>query len=161
MDYEKFLKNEKHKVPDYWNFELFCNSVMDAREEKVLYKILNTKTRKTFMAICGEIFPNMLVSDSLQDYLRRSAIKYPVSKLEVIEKPNTAPVNKPLKLRKYTEEQRLEALRLLEEGFSPKEISVAYDIPTGTLYRWKSELPKQNQLKQIEAKVDKIYNLVS
>ena len=48
-------------------------------------------------------------------------------------------------MKKYTHEQKLEALKLFEEGFSAREIFEALEIPTGTLYRWKSEDPKPQQ----------------
>lgn len=57
---------------------------------------------------------------------------------------------------KYTEEQRTEALKFFEEGFSGPEISKFLNIKIGTLYRWKSEFlrstidnPKINTLEGI------------
>lgn len=47
-------------------------------------------------------------------------------------------------MKKYTPEDKLEILTLFEEGeFSMKEISENFDIPMGTLYRWKSDRPSK------------------
>ena len=42
-------------------------------------------------------------------------------------------------MKKYTNEQKLAALRSFEDGFTAKEIFEVLGIPEGTLYRWKSE----------------------
>lgn len=43
---------------------------------------------------------------------------------------------------KYTEEQKIEALKFFEDGCTAREIFEVMDIPMGTLYRWKSEHAK-------------------
>ena len=48
-------------------------------------------------------------------------------------------------MKKYTQNQKIEALKFFEEGFSAREIFEVLEIPIGTLYRWKSEDPKSKQ----------------
>ena len=42
-------------------------------------------------------------------------------------------------MRKYSQQEKEEALRFFEENFTVKQISEVLAIPEGTLYRWKSE----------------------
>lgn len=70
-------------------------------------------------------------------------------------------------MKKYTKQQKLEALKFFEQGFGAREISEVLKIPVGTLYRWKSEDPKPQQtgtsgaeLLQLGQKVEELEKLV-
>jgi Transposase len=71
-------------------------------------------------------------------------------------------------MRKYTQEQKIEALKFFEDGFSAREIFEVLEIPIGTLYRWKSEDSKPQQtvaegdeLLQLRDKVEQLESKTS
>jgi Transposase len=71
-------------------------------------------------------------------------------------------------MRKYTQEQKIEALKFFKDGFSAREIFEVLEIPIGTLYRWKSEDSKPQQtvaegdeLLQLRDKVEQLESKTS
>lgn len=58
-------------------------------------------------------------------------------------------------MRKYTQDEKIEAMRFFEEGFSAREIFEVLNIPLGTLYRWKSTDPKSEQISEVDRESSK------
>ncbi len=56
-------------------------------------------------------------------------------------------------MKKYTQEQKISALKLFEEGFSAREIFEELEIPVGTLNRWKSEQDDAEGIESLRLRV--------